>query len=93
MDWLTFVVSVLFNIGAVTAIRLRLYKVGSQWLRTSRVALVLVFLVALLESWLTGGLEAFRDPDMMVESIRKALDIAATAVAVHSVGKTLREMM
>jgi len=94
MDWMQivlYIVGIVFNIGAVAAIRGRAYERGKKFLASGRFAVIAVFLLCFAELLVTGRFEALQSQQMFMDLITQAATMALATTAVHAGGKTLAE--
>ena len=83
-----YVIGIIFNIGAVAAVREKGYQKCNEFLQSGRLAVVLVFLLCFLELLVTGKFEAFKDADKLIALLQQASTMTMATVGTHAVGKT-----
>jgi hypothetical protein len=83
-----FIIGVIFNIAVVAKIRSGAVEKGQAFLASGRGAMVLVFVLCLVEQLVTGKFEALQNADAFLQLLNSAWIMAGAAVGAHTVYRT-----
>ena len=85
---ITYVIGVLFNIGAVSVIRLQAISKGQAFLSSGRFAVIAVYVLCFIELLVTGRFEALQDPQKFIILLQTTSTMAIATLGTHIVGRT-----
>jgi hypothetical protein len=80
-------VGILFNIGFVAALRAKLYDSSVEFLKSGRLAWMLVFLLSFVEMAIAGKMEVLQKADTFMEILQAAAAYATATQAAYAGGK------